>query len=313
MTCSARMDDGACDCIAHGTECVTVDHACFAWAPPLHVMAPAYTGCMSVSKLAFIGGGNMAGAIFGGLLRGGWPAAEITVVEPGAEQRARLAQAHPSLQLLAQADATLAAAEIVVWAVKPQSFSDAAAPCAAHVGGALQLSVMAGIRSDVIAQATGSQRVVRAMPNTPALIGRGIAGLFARPAVAAGERSDVERVLSPTGQLLWFDREADLDAVTALSGSGPAYVFYFIEAMMQAATEMGLGDAQGRALALATFAGATALAAQSDEAPAVLRERVTSKGGTTEAALASLEASGVKAAFVRALQAARRRAEELGR
>ena len=276
-------------------------------------MAPTYTRRMSVSKLAFVGGGNMAGAIFSGLLRGGWPAAAISVVEPSAEQRARLAAAHPDMHLLAGADATLAAADIVVWAVKPQNFAEAAAPCAAHVGGALQLSVMAGIRSDVIAQATGSQRVVRAMPNTPALIGRGIAGLFARPAVTAGERSDVERVLAPTGQLLWLDREGDLDAVTALSGSGPAYVFYFIEAMMQAAAEMGLSEAHGRALALATFAGATALAAQSDDAPAVLRERVTSRGGTTLAALTALEDSGVKAAFVRALHAARRRAEELGR
>jgi pyrroline-5-carboxylate reductase len=304
---------GRSDCRARGTECVTVDHAWFAWPPPLLVMAPAYTGAMSVSRLAFIGGGNMAGAIFGGLLRSGWTAAAISVVEPWAEQRARLAAAHPGVQLLAAADASLAAAEIVVWAVKPQNFAEAAAPCAAHVGGALHLSVMAGIRSEVIAQATGSQRVVRAMPNTPALIGRGIAGLFARPAVGMGERSAVERVLAPTGQLLWLDREADLDAVTALSGSGPAYVFYFIEAMMQAAAEMGLSDAQGRALALATFAGATALAAQSDEAPAVLRERVTSKGGTTQAALTALEASGVKAAFVQALHAARRRAEELGR
>ena len=268
---------------------------------------------MSGSNLAFIGGGNMAGAIVGGLLRDGWPAAAISVVEPWAEQRERMAAAHPGVRVLGAADATLAAADIVVWAVKPQSFADAVAPCAAHVGGALQLSVMAGIRSEAIVQATGSQRVVRAMPNTPALIGRGIAGLFARPAVAADERSTIERVLAPTGQLLWLDREADLDAVTALSGSGPAYVFYFIEAMTQAAAEMGLGEAQGRALALATFAGATALAAQSGEAPASLRERVTSKGGTTHAALTVLEASGVKAAFVQAMHAARRRAEELGR
>jgi pyrroline-5-carboxylate reductase len=151
------------------------------------------------------------------------------------------------------------------------------------------------------------------MPNTPALIGRGIAGLYAREAVTEADRAQVQAVLAPTGSTLWVAQEADLDAVTALSGSGPAYVFYFIEAMMQAGVEMGLQPAQARCLAQETFAGAAALAAQSDEPPEVLRERVTSKGGTTYAALTSLEAGGVKAAFVRALHAARDRAEELGR
>jgi pyrroline-5-carboxylate reductase len=122
----------------------------------------------------------------------------------------------------------------------------------------------------------------------------------------------VEQVLAPTGRLLWVAREEDLDAVTALSGSGPAYVFYFLEAMMQAAVEMGLSPAHGRDLALATFAGATALADASAEAPEVLRERVTSKGGTTHAAISSLQADGVKAAFVKAMRAAQQRARELG-
>jgi pyrroline-5-carboxylate reductase len=150
------------------------------------------------------------------------------------------------------------------------------------------------------------------MPNTPALIGQGIAGLYARDAVGPAERTSVEQVLAPTGQLLWVAREADLDAVTALSGSGPAYVFYFVEAMMQAAVDMGLSQAQGRTLALATFAGATALAQASDDPPALQRERVTSKGGTTHAAISSLEADGVKAAFIKALRAAQQRAHELG-
>jgi pyrroline-5-carboxylate reductase len=196
--------------------------------------------------------------------------------------------------------------------VKPQLFGAAAAPCAPFVQGALQLSVMAGIRSDAIARATGTERVVRAMPNTPALIGRGISGLFARDAVGAADRTQVETVLAPTGQTLWVPREADLDAVTALSGSGPAYVFYFVEAMMAAAQQMGLTAEQGKQLALATFAGATELAASSAEPPELLRERVTSKGGTTYAALTALEASGVKAAFVAALKAAQTRARELG-
>jgi pyrroline-5-carboxylate reductase len=268
---------------------------------------------MAQQQLAFIGGGNMAAAIFGGLVRSGWPAAVIAVVEPWPEQRQRIAVAWPGVQVLAAADASLAAADIVVWAVKPQSFADAAPPCAAFVGNALQLSVMAGIRSEALVAATGSQRVVRAMPNTPALIGQGIAGLFARTAVSAADRAAVEAVLAPTGRLLWFEREEQLDAVTALSASGPAYVFYFIEAMMDAAEQMGLTREQGRLLAQATFAGAAALSAQSDESPSVLRERVTSKGGTTHAAIESMRKDAVADGIVRALRAAEQRARELGR
>ena len=263
------------------------------------------------SSLAFIGGGNMAAAIIGGLIKSGRAADSILVVDPGEAQRAKL-QADFGVRTFAAADAALSAAATVVWAVKPQFFQAAAAPCAAHVGNALQLSVMAGIRSDAIAKTTGAARVVRSMPNTPALIGQGIAGLFARDAVTAADRADVEAVLAPTGRTLWVAREEDLDAVTALSGSGPAYVFYFVEAMMQAAREMGLSEAQGKALALATFAGATSLAQGSSDPPELLRERVTSKGGTTHAALSALDASGVKAAFVAAMRAAQQRARELG-
>jgi len=262
--------------------------------------------------VAFVGGGNMASALIGGLRRAGRDAASILVIEPAEAQREKLAREF-GVQPAAAADARLAQAGMVVWAVKPQSFGEAAAPCAPHVARALQVSVMAGIRSDAIVQASGSPRVVRTMPNTPALIGRGIAGLFARDAVGAAERQAVEALFAPTGSSLWVAREPDLDAVTALSGSGPAYVFYFIEAMIEAGTQMGLAPAQARRLAQETFAGAAALAMQSDEAPEVLRERVTSKGGTTHAAITSLEADGVKAAFVHALHAARKRAEELGR
>ena len=264
-----------------------------------------------MNTLAFIGGGNMASAIIGGLVQSGRPGASIMVVEPFEAQRAKLAADH-GVRVFAAADAALAEAALVVWAVKPQSFALAAAPCAAHVAGALHLSVMAGIRSDALTRATGSERVVRAMPNTPALIGQGIAGLFARPGVTDAERAQVEAVLAPTGQVLWVAREHDLDAVTALSGSGPAYVFYFVEAMVQAGREMGLTEMQAKQLALSTFAGATALARASDDPPAQLRERVTSKGGTTHAAISALEASGVKAAFVAARHAAEQRARELG-
>ncbi len=271
-----------------------------------------YTARMNTSTIAFIGGGNMASAVIGGLRAGGRAADSLLVVEPFEPQRHKLRQSF-GIEALAAPDASLARAVTVVWAVKPQMFPEAAAACGGHVAQALQVSVMAGIRSDALVKASGSARVVRTMPNTPALIGRGMAGLYARPEVDAAARAEVEALFAPTGQTLWVAREDDLDAVTALSGSGPAYVFYFIEAMMQAAAEMGLDEAQGRQLAQATFAGAAALAQQSPLSPATLREQVTSKGGTTFAALSSLDASGVKAAFVKALHAARTRAEELGR
>jgi pyrroline-5-carboxylate reductase len=315
---AARRIGHRCSMGAHcsevAAECVTDRHAVFAWPLPCRRMRPQRPKLprMNPAPIAFIGGGNMASALIGGLVRSGRPPASILVVEPFEAQRAKLAQSF-GIGALAAAGAALAAADTVVWAVKPQSFAEAAGPCAGHVAQALQLSVMAGIRSDAIVAASGSARVVRAMPNTPALIGQGIAGLYARPEVDAAGRARVEALFAPTGQSLWVAREDDLDAVTALSGSGPAYVFFFIEAMMQAGTEMGLQPEQARQLAQATFAGAAALAMASPLAPAELRAQVTSKGGTTHAAITSLQASGVQAAFVRALHAARDRAQELGR
>ncbi len=264
------------------------------------------------SGVAFIGGGNMASALIGGLLRAGHAARDIVVVEPFEDQRARLA-AQFGVQAQAAADDRLAAVGMVVWAVKPQLFAEAAAPCATYVHDALQVSVMAGVRSDAVVRASGSPRVVRTMPNTPALIGQGIAGLYARPEVDAADRARVDALFAPTGEVIWVNREADLDAVTALSGSGPAYVFFFIEAMVQAATEMGLSAEQGRQLAQATFAGAAALAQQSPLSPTALREQVTSKGGTTHAAITALQDQGVGPAFIKALHAAQARAEALGR
>ncbi len=263
------------------------------------------------TSVAFIGGGNMATALIGGLCRSGHDAAAVVVVDPAAAQRQRLQQQF-GVRTLATADASLREAGLVVWAVKPQAFGAAALPCAAQVADALHLSVMAGIRCATIERALGARRIVRSMPNTPALIGRGIAGLYATPAVSDAERERVGQLLVPTGQTLWVEREADLDAVTALSGSGPAYVFYFVEAMVAAAVEMGLSAEQGQRLALATFDGAAALAAQSGEPPAVLRERVTSKGGTTHAALESLRRDAVAESIGRAIRAAQQRARELG-
>ncbi|MBT9443544.1 MAG: pyrroline-5-carboxylate reductase, partial [Acidovorax sp.] len=203
-------------------------------------------------------------------------------------------------------------ARIVVWAVKPQTFKDAAAQAKAHTQQALHLSVAAGIRSDSIAQWLSTERIVRTMPNTPALVGKGMSALYARPAVDAAERAQVEAIMASTGEFLWVESEKQLDAVTALSGSGPAYVFYFLEAMTRAGTDMGLTEQQAHQLAVGTFVGASELARRSDEAPAVLRQRVTSKGGTTYAALQSMESAGVAAAFERAMEAARQRADELG-
>lgn len=275
-------------------------------------MAPDYTAAVQQSPIAFIGGGNMAGALIGGLVRGGTPPEAIVVVEPFEAQRQKLEAQH-GVTAQPAADARLAAAATVVWAVKPQLFAEAAAPCAPFIGQALQVSVMAGVRSGAIAKASGSARVVRSMPNTPALIGRGIAGLFAAPGVSADERARVEALFAPTGATLWVAREEDLDAVTALSGSGPAYVFYVLEAMIEAGTSLGLTAEQSRRLSLATFDGAAALAAASPEAPETLRAQVTSKGGTTHAAVTVLEAQHVKDAFVQALRAAAARADELGR
>ena len=262
------------------------------------------------TRIAFIGGGNMASAIIGGLIRQGLSATQVMVVEPFEATRALLnsqhgVQAHPT------PGPFLADADLIVWAVKPQSFREAAAPVAPLAGRALQLSVMAGIRAADIAAASGSARIVRCMPNTPALVGRGMTGLF-DAAGAAADRQLAETVIRTTGDVLWVEREEQLDAVTALSGSGPAYVFYFLEAMQQAGVELGLTPEQARALAVGTFAGGAHLAAQSAEPLATLRERVTSKGGTTHAALTALEQAGVKAAFVKAMHAACVRAAELG-
>jgi pyrroline-5-carboxylate reductase len=261
--------------------------------------------------IAFIGGGNMASAVIGGLIRDGLPAAQIEVVEPFGEARARL-RAQFGIEAHERAGPTLARAALVVWAVKPQTFRDAAAQARAHCGEALHLSVAAGIRSDSIAQWLGTQRIVRSMPNTPALIGQGVTALYARPGVSAPDRARVEQVIATTGASLWVDDEAMLDAVTALSGSGPAYVFFFLEAMTRAGIEMGLTRDQAYRLSVGTFAGAAALAQGSADPPEVLRQRVTSKGGTTYAAITSMEQDDLQALFVKALHAARRRAAELG-
>jgi pyrroline-5-carboxylate reductase len=265
----------------------------------------------SIATIAFVGGGNMASAIISGLLGQGFAPHQIQVVEPFDEARQKL---QSSFGVTAQATpgAALEVADLIVWAIKPQTFKDAASQARPFASRALHLSVAAGIPSESIAHWLGTERVVRAMPNTPALIGKGITGLFARAAVTAADRQAVEQVVATTGELIWLEQEAQLDAVTALSGSGPAYMFYVMEAMTTAGTEMGLSPEQAYQLAVATFIGAGELAKASPESAEVLRQRVTSKGGTTYAAITSMDESGIKPLFVKALHAAGKRAAELG-
>ncbi|APW44296.1 pyrroline-5-carboxylate reductase [Rhodoferax saidenbachensis] len=261
--------------------------------------------------IAFIGGGNMASAIISGLIRQGFASQHMDVVEPFPEAREKL-KSHFGIEAHAQAGDFLGRATIVLWAVKPQTFKEAALQVRFHTKDALHLSVAAGIRSDSIAHWLGNERVIRTMPNTPALIGKGITALYPRPAVTEKDRQLAERIVSTTGEFLWLDAESQLDAVTAISGSGPAYMFYFMEAMTAAGAEMGLPREQAYKLAVATFIGAGELARASSEPPEILRQRVTSKGGTTYAAITSMDESQIKPLFAKALHAARKRATELG-
>jgi pyrroline-5-carboxylate reductase len=262
-------------------------------------------------SIAFIGGGNMASAIIGGLLGQGISPIQIEVVEPFAPARAKLRDSY-GLNPQAQAGPLLTGADLVIWAVKPQIMKEAALQAQPHTQNALHLSVAAGIRSDSIAHWLGTERVVRAMPNTPALIGKGISALFARPTVSSEDKDWVGQIMTSTGESLWLDSEEKLDVATALSGSGPAYLFYFMEAMTTAGVEMGLTREQAHQLTMATFVGASELARASSEPPKVLRQRVTSKGGTTEAAISSMEEEDMQAQLINAIYAARDRAKKLG-
>jgi pyrroline-5-carboxylate reductase len=263
-------------------------------------------------KVCFIGGGNMASAMIGGLLKSGLSADSVSAVDVDAGQRERLAQRFGIRTCDAAADA-LAGSDCVVLAVKPQQVRNVAAGLAPLLDGQLVVTIAAGIRTADLARWLGGyDRIARAMPNTPALIGQGIAGLYAGPQLPGEDRASVERILGAVGQVLWVDREALIDAVTAVSGSGPAYVFMMIEALEAAAQGVGFDAAQARQLALATFAGAANLAAGDAEPPAVLRARVTSKGGTTERGIAALEAGGLHGLVAGAVHAANVRAVELG-
>jgi pyrroline-5-carboxylate reductase len=263
-------------------------------------------------KIGFIGGGNMAAALIGGLAGKLTAAANIHVVDINADALTRLRQQF-GVTTANDIDAALAACDVIVLAVKPQQMKDVVARLLPHIRSQLVLSIAAGIRAaDLSRWLGGHNAIVRTMPNTPALIGRGVTGMVATAGVSAAQRETADAILRAVGDTVWLADEALIDPVTAVSGSGPAYVFYFLEAMQQAAQEMGLSAEQGKALAVSTFVGAAQLASQSDEPIATLRERVTSKGGTTYAALTSMEESGVRDAIVKAMKAAAARGRALG-
>ena len=263
-------------------------------------------------NITFIGGGNMATALISGLLQQGGSPSAIRVVEVSAEGRERLRGKY-AVAVHEKLTAAALDSDIVVLAVKPQQLREVAAQLQGQLTGKLVISIAAGVRgADLARWLGGHTQLVRAMPNTPAMILSGITGLYALAGVSEEQKHQAEAVLSAVGTVVWLDAETQMDAITAVSGSGPAYVFYFMEALENAAREFGFPDGAARHLAVETFLGAAKLAAASDEDLATLRTRVTSKGGTTERALLTMETAAVKANIVRAIQAAAERSRELG-
>jgi pyrroline-5-carboxylate reductase len=264
-----------------------------------------------MTKLTFIGGGNMATAIISGLIAKGLPADSIEVLDPSPEAGESLARRCGVTLHTSPLQASLH--PVIVLAVKPQQLPEAAKALAPRLKDHLVVSIAAGVRvADLSRWLGGHDRIVRTMPNTPAMVGAGMTGLFAVPSVSAVDRSLAETVLRAVGSVIWLDKESDLDWVTAVSGSGPAYVFYFIEALGAAAEAAGLSSDTARHLALHTVFGAAKLALEAGEEPSILRARVTSKGGTTERAIASMAADGLPEIVRRAVKAAAERARELG-
>ena len=262
--------------------------------------------------IAFVGGGQMATALIAGLLRSGTRAGQVVVVEPDEGQRERLRSAL-SVRTLAAADESLRAAGVVVWAIKPQIFAAAVAQAVRCLAAPLHISIVAGVSVSTLSAVLGSNRIVRVMPNTPALVGAGVTGMLA---AAEADRMDcamAERLLSPTGYTFWVDSDERIDAVTAVSGSGPGYVFEFLESFQRAARELGFSEAQARELVLRTAAGALKQAGSDDTPFATLRDRVTSKRGTTEAGLRALGENHFSTAVGLAVQGAYARAQVLSR
>jgi pyrroline-5-carboxylate reductase len=263
-------------------------------------------------NITFIGGGNMASALISGLLQQGTPAAAVRVVEISPEGRERLQNQYGVVTFDQLSDAALAG-EILVLAVKPQQLREVSAQLQGRISGKLVISIAAGVRAgDLSRWLGGHPQLVRAMPNTPAMILSGITGLYALSEVSAAQKEQAQTVLGAVGAVVWLTEESAMDAITAVSGSGPAYVFYFMEALQNAARQFGFADAEARRLAVDTFLGAAKLAAASDEDLATLRARVTSKGGTTERAITTMESDAVQASIIRAVQGAAERSRELG-
>jgi pyrroline-5-carboxylate reductase len=263
-------------------------------------------------SIVFVGGGNMASALIGGLIGRGWQAADLSVVDIAAQARRALEQRY-GLAVSAELPPRIAADAVVLLAVKPQHMRAVAEALSAKLTGQLVVTIAAGIRTaDLSRWLGGHARIVRVMPSTPALVQAGVSALYALPGVVSEDCRQAESILAAVGATLWLQREELMDAVTAVSGSGPAYVFYFMEALTDAARELGLDAAAARLLALETFQGAAALARHSDDPPAVLRARVTSKGGTTEAALRVLDEHAVRERIIDAIKRAAARSRELG-
>lgn len=264
-------------------------------------------------KVAFIGGGNMASALIGGLIAGGVVENDLYAIDPSEVARTQLVDRF-RINTDPEPTSTLSEYDAVVLSVKPQVARDVAQALAPYLrAGQLLISISAGVRcTDLRRWLNAHDCIVRAMPNTPALIGLGVTGLTGTPGVDEAKRSLSSEILGAVGSIMWFADESLLDAVTAVSGSGPGYVFYFIEALQAASERLGLDAEQGRALSVATFVGAAQLAARSHESLMTLRERVTSKGGTTAAAVQSFDAQEVKEAIMHGVLAAAARATEMG-
>jgi pyrroline-5-carboxylate reductase len=264
-------------------------------------------------NLTFIGGGNMADALAGGLLRRGFAPAELRVVEIDEGQRRRIGAKYPGVACFAAPREALREGDVVLFAVKPQQMREAAQGAGLARDRNLVITIAAGITLASLSRWLGGHsRIVRAMPNTPALIGEGVAGLCAAAGASEEDMRTAETVLGAVGRTVRVRSERDMDAVTAVSGSGPAYVFWFIEQLARSGEAMGLEPQTARTLALETVLGAARLAQASGEPLATLRERVTSRGGTTEAALAVFDEEKLAERFRRAVEAARRRGAELG-
>ncbi len=262
-------------------------------------------------RYGFIGGGNMARALLGGMLKAGIAVEQITVSEPFVSTREALAKDFSVAVSASNLDA--AQADIWVLAIKPQLLSAVCSELRQAAGHKqpLVISILAGITVDAIAQALPGARVIRTMPNTPALIQAGVTALYADGFVTSAEKAEAENLLGVCGRTLWLASEQLMDTVTATSGSGPAYFFLLMEAMIAAAVKQGMPADIARVLVLETAYGAALMARSSDESVSLLRERVTSPGGTTAAALQSFAASGFANAVEAALEAARARGAEL--